>query len=86
MNKTRVVEGVISYTTQVNDYNQEIDSVRITCKRCGHTSLTWGNHARAIARGLAALNQTCPAQEGNFYVEDGCGHQSIYEYLTGVKP
>ena len=48
-----------------------IDSLIVTCERCGHTVEVYGTSSRSARRGAAMLREECPYGESNFYVLPG---------------
>lgn len=51
------------------DYG-DIESVRVTCSKCGHETESFGTGDASIKRCLALLNEECPNGENNYYVEE----------------
>jgi hypothetical protein len=46
-----------------------VDSVRVTCSRCGCEAESFGTGKPSITRCLAMLHEKCPSGEDNFYVD-----------------
>lgn len=67
MNK---VKCEVEYTTDYNDDGYEVDSVLVTCKKCGYQVSSFGDGLNSINRCLALLNEECENYENNFYVVD----------------
>lgn len=53
------------------DYG-DIESVRLTCAKCGHTTESFGTSTASIKRCLVLMRKECPRDESNFYsdIED----------------
>lgn len=53
------------------DYG-DVESVRVTCTKCGHATESYGTGDASRRRCLALLREECPRGESNFYsdVED----------------
>ena len=65
-----IVKCEINEVTLENDDGRDVDSIRATCSRCGHTTESFGTSDRSIARCLVLMRNECPREEkGNFYVE-----------------
>jgi hypothetical protein len=61
----------VDYCQLENDDGREIDSVEVTCKRCDHTTQSYGDSAASVRRCLVLLREECPRGESNYYVADG---------------
>lgn len=48
-----------------------VDSVQATCRRCRHTTESYGTSSASVKRCLALLREECPRGEKNFYVALG---------------
>ena len=57
----------IDEITLENDDGFEIESVEATCKRCGHTTDSFGTSEVSELRCLALMREECPRGESNFY-------------------
>lgn len=53
-----------------NDKGLQIDSVRVSCSRCGYETETYGRGENSIMRCVAMLHDECPEEEDNFYEID----------------
>ena len=51
---------------------REVDGVRATCSKCGHTTESFGVEEDSIRRCLAMMRKECPQNENNFYFGDKC--------------
>lgn len=60
------VECEVDYHEIEGDYGP-VDSVTVTCSRCGHEVSSFGDGGASIRRCLAVLNEECPKGENNFY-------------------
>lgn len=52
------------------DNGQPVESVRISCNRCGKVTESYGTTDRSVKRCLVLLRDDCPQNESNFYVEE----------------
>ena len=59
----------VNYVELEVDYGP-VDSVEVTCSRCGHATESYGDGADSIRRCLALLQEVCPKCESNWYVEE----------------
>jgi len=50
-----------------------VAGVRVTCRKCGHETESYGTDERSIRRCLALMNEECECGEDNFYVAEGDG-------------
>ena len=64
------IKCTVEFTSDYNDAGYEVDSVVVTCSKCGYETLSWGQGARSINRCLVLLNGECPHAENNLYVVD----------------
>lgn len=48
---------------------RDLPGVRATCSRCGHTTESFGEDSGSVKRCLAMLNEECPKDENNYYVD-----------------
>lgn len=60
----------VEYTTMEGDYG-DVDSVCVTCSKCGHQTESYGTDDRSIRRCLALMRDECSCGENNFYVAEG---------------
>ena len=63
------VDCEVDLVKLAGDYT-DIDSVRVTCSRCAHSTESFGTTERSIKRCLVLLREECPEDESNFYVCD----------------
>jgi hypothetical protein len=49
------------------DYGS-VDSVMVTCPRCGHETESFGTDTPSLDRCLVLLREECPREESNFYI------------------
>jgi hypothetical protein len=61
----------VEYKEVENDRGRMVDGVVVTCQKCGHSASSCGISARAVRRALALLRESCPGEEGNYYVASG---------------
>ena len=54
------------------DYG-EVESVRVTCSKCGHYTESFGTGEASIRRCLVLMREECECNENNFYVASGDG-------------
>ena len=54
-----------------NDDGYQIDSVRVTCSRCGQDTESYGTSPNSVRRCLVLLRKDCPRGEENYYVDEG---------------
>ncbi len=64
------IKCTIVFTSAENDEGREVDAVAVTCSKCGHETISWGQDEPSVKRCLALLNEECPKGENNFYVVD----------------
>lgn len=64
------VECTVEYVDLEGDY-EDVEGVRVTCTKCGHTTESFGTSSRSIRRCLALMNEECSCNEDNFYVAPG---------------
>jgi hypothetical protein len=69
--RTTRVECEIEYTTLENDDGVPVESVVVTCSRCGHQTESFGITGASVRRCLALLREECPEGQSNFYLCDG---------------
>lgn len=72
------VDCDVDYVEVENDNGIPVESVEVTCSRCGHTTMSFGQSGRSIRRCLALMSEECPEAENNFYVTDGSGDDEYY--------
>ena len=60
----------ITTTYLINDSGYDVDGISATCSKCGHTTESFGVSERSIARCLALMNEECPQNENNYYIEN----------------
>jgi hypothetical protein len=65
------VSCTIDYMTLESDSGREIDSVEVTCKRCDHSTQSYGDGAASVRRCLVLLREECPRHEENYYAAEG---------------
>lgn len=53
-----------------NGSGREIDSVQVTCGRCGQVENAFGTGEASVRRCLAQLRADCPNAESNYYVAE----------------
>lgn len=53
-----------------NDDGRMIDSLRVTCTKCGHSVDIFGTELKSAKRGAATLHETCPEELNNRYQVD----------------
>jgi hypothetical protein len=63
------VSVTIDYITLTNSNGYDIDSISVTCSRCGTTIEIYGTSSDSVKRGCAELREQC--DETNFYTYDG---------------
>lgn len=56
--------------TLENDFGYEVESVEVTCRKCQHTTESYGVGDASVSRCLALLAEECPLAESNWYVID----------------
>jgi hypothetical protein len=59
----------VEFTTKLNEHGRPADITKVTCRRCGHGTWSYGGTERSVRRCMVLLCQSCPRQESNFYVE-----------------
>jgi hypothetical protein len=69
VSSSRRIPCSVDYVELEGDYGP-VDSVEVTCSRCGHTTESYGDGADSIRRCLALLKEECPKGESNWYVEE----------------
>ena len=62
------IEVDVAEIVLAGDYRDDIPSVEATCRRCEHTTESFGTDDRSVRRCLALLREECPNGENNFYV------------------
>lgn len=50
-----------------NELGVSIPSSSLTCQKCGHCVVSFGQRGRSVRRGLALMQAQCPNQENNQY-------------------
>lgn len=60
----------IEYDSEENEYGTVVPCVRATCTKCGHETMSYGDSENSITRCLALMNEECPEDENNFYIEE----------------
>lgn len=63
------VSVTIDQTVLEGDHGS-VDSVCVTCSRCGHQTESYGTSSASIRRCLALMREECPEDESNFYVDE----------------
>ena len=58
----------VEYIELEGDHGNGVDSVRVTCSKCGHYTESYGVYEDSIKRCCALLNDECPEMENNYYV------------------
>jgi hypothetical protein len=53
-----------------NEHGYPVESVCVTCPKCGHSETSFGTSDASITRSLCLLRENCPLDENNFYVTD----------------
>jgi hypothetical protein len=61
------IECEIEYAELENDDGVPIESVVVTCGRCGHQTESFGTTGASVRRCLALLREECPEGQVNFY-------------------
>ena len=61
----------VDYLQLENDDGREVDSVEVTCKKCDHTTQSYGDSAASVRRCLLLLREECPQNESNWYIAEG---------------
>jgi hypothetical protein len=69
------VECEIEYTELENDDGVPVESVVVTCSRCGHATESFGTTSSSVRRCLVLLREECPKGQSNFYLCGGDGRQ-----------
>jgi hypothetical protein len=59
----------VSEVVLTNDSGWDVDSVEATCRRCWHTTESYGTDEPSIRRCLALMREQCPKRQWNFYVQ-----------------
>jgi len=65
-----IVKCIIDYSTTENNNGYETDCMFVECKKCAYETMSYGHSEESIKRCLALMNEECPENESNFYVED----------------
>lgn len=65
---SRIIYCDVSEIELEGDYGP-VDSVMVTCSKCGHETESFGTGQRSIDRCLVLLSEECPLDERNFYTE-----------------
>ena len=60
----------VTYGEVENDDGVEVPSTTVSCGNCSHETTSYGTGPISVKRCLALLNEECPDNENNFYVED----------------
>ena len=60
------IEGI----TLEGDYGNDVESVRATCNKCGHTTESYGTSEGSVNRCLWLMKEECPEEESNCYEEE----------------
>lgn len=66
------VECEVEYVDLEGDYG-DVEGVRVTCGRCGHSEESFGTSGASIRRCCALLRENCPEDEQNHYIPDDEG-------------
>ncbi|HET9376407.1 MAG TPA: hypothetical protein VFO40_15645 [Chthoniobacterales bacterium] len=70
----RSVPASVAYIELENDEGHSVESVAVTCNKCGHCTESFGTGGDSIRRCLALLREECPNGEENWYnTEQGEG-------------
>ena len=64
------VKCEVEYTSGYDDNGIDHDCVKLTCERCGHQTMSWGDGPQSVNRCKALLKEQCTESESNFYVEE----------------
>jgi hypothetical protein len=56
-----------SYIELDGDHGTTIESIAVSCRRCGAREESFGASKSSVNRSLAVLNERCPRDENNFY-------------------
>lgn len=67
---SRRVECLVEEDTLENDNGYPQEGVRATCRRCDHSTESFGTSDASIRRCLVLLREECPMGESNFYVDE----------------
>ncbi len=63
------VKCFISFDTGENDDGYEVVRTFAVCDKCGHETMSYGDHDGSIKRCLVLMREECPRNESNFYIE-----------------
>ncbi len=66
---SRAVTCSVDYVELDGDSGNPVDSVEVTCSRCGHITQSFGDGSASIRRCLAMMKEECPRGESNWYTE-----------------
>ncbi len=64
------IECSVEETYLENDNGIEVESVIVTCSKCGREAENFGTSKASINRCFAILFEKCPNNERNFYTEN----------------
>jgi hypothetical protein len=64
------VKADLEETTLTGDNGRDVTGVQTTCRRCGHTTESYGTDEASVRRCLVLLREECPRGESNFYEAD----------------
>jgi len=76
------VKCVVDYITLENDAGYDVESVGVTCPRCGSDQESYGESEASVTRCLVLLREDCPKGENNFYVADDGGSTHLESYVA----
>lgn len=60
----------LDYITLENEFGKDIDSVRVTCQKCGKVEESYGTSERSINRCLVLLHDSCDCRNNFYYISD----------------
>lgn len=63
------VKCFISFDTEDNDAGYQGVCTFAVCDKCGHETMSYGDHDGSVKRCLALMREECPQKESNFYIE-----------------
>lgn len=63
------VKCFISTDYTENDNGNEVICTFAVCDKCGHETMSYGDHEGSVKRCLALMREECPRNENNFYIE-----------------
>lgn len=68
---TMIVQCSIETEMQENDDGIEVESTLAHCRRCGHTTTSFGTSDASVRRCLVLMRKECPKGQRNFYRRPG---------------